>query len=307
MQAPVTGKQVDRADRPAIPSEWFMAAIGSGAAAAGLAALLVAAPLQAADSFQLSTGADYSSGDFGAGTDTEVLVVPLSARLRLGGWALRATLPYLSVHGPADVIVIADDSGSGSSSSSGSGLSGDDTPEVGDDRGDNDSFADNRSVSGIGDATLSLTRSFNAIADTPFYVDVGGRVKFATGSSAKGLGVGATDYSAAAESGCIGRFGGLYLAGARRFLGSSASLRRVDGWQWSGGGWLNLGPAVELGSVYSWRKASVPTGIDSRAVEVNLSLRLGDAWRASLFASHGLSDGSPDYAGGLSLSWQARL
>lgn len=285
-------------------------------AAATLAAGLVGLPAQAADSFQLSTGADYSSGDFGGSTRTEVLVVPISARLHYQGWSLRATLPYLQVQGPADVIVIVDDgggsnSGSGGSSSSGSGRSSDDdldgVDDSGGDRGENDSFASNRRESGIGDATLALTRSFNAIGDTPLYVDVIGRVKFATGKAATGLGVGATDYSAGGELGYVGRAGGLYAAGARRFLGSNASLQRVDGWQWSGGGWINLGSAVELGAAYSWRQASVPLGIDSRAVEVNLGMLLGETWQASLFASRGLSDGSPDHAGGLSLSWRFRI
>ncbi len=292
----------------------------------GCAVLL---PAQAGDGLQLSTGADYSSGDFGGTTSTDVLVVPISARLRLGGWSLRGTLPYLRISGPADVIVIADDSGGSSGGSSGSSSSGSgrgrgrggDTPTPGtddsgndcgsgngsDDRGGNDSFSDGRQVSGVGDATLSLTRSFNNLAGTPFYGDVIGRVKFATGKAATGLGVGAADYSAGSELGYVGKAGGLYASAARRFLGSTASLQRVDGWQWNAGGWVNVGAAVELGAVYSWREASVPLGVDSRSVELNLGLLLGRDWQASLFASRGLSDGSPSYAGGLSLSWQYRL
>jgi len=287
----------------------------------------VSLPASAADGLQFSTGADYSSGDFGGTTQTEVLVVPISARLRVGDWSLRGTLPYLRISGPADVIVIADDSsgsssGSGGSSSSGSGRSGgsggsgssgsggsDDSvsDDGSDDRGGNDAFSAGRRVSGLGDATLSLTRSFNALGDTAFYADVTGRVKFATGKASSGLGVGTTDYSAGTELGYAGEAAGLYAAVARRFLGSTASLQRDDGWQWHAGGWVNIGTAVEVGTVYSWREASTPMGINSRDVEVNLGLHLGTDWRATLFASRGLSDGSPEMAGGLNLSWQYGL
>jgi len=312
------------------------------AIAAALAAVAVAlsAPAGAADSLSFGTGADYASGKYGGTTRTEVLVVPMSARLRWQAWSVRLTLPYVTVRGPADVIVFADDNGgssggSGGSSSSGSGRGSDDTSTGGDTgggsggggvddnggnsgggggssgqgrgRGGNDSFSDNRSVSGIGDATLSLTRSFNAIADTPVYVDVSGRVKFATGSASKGLGVGATDYTAGSEIGYSGKRGGVYANAARRFLGSTATLQRSDGWQWSAGGWVNLGESVELGLTYSWRETAVVAGIDARAVEANVGVLLGAGWQAGLFAGAGLSDGSPDYSGGLSLSWQLPL
>lgn len=303
------------------------------AIAAALAALAAStsAPAGAADSLSFSTGADYASGDYGGTTRTEVLVVPLSARLRWQDWSLRLTVPYITVRGPADVTVIVDDNGgssgsSGGSSSSGSGRGSDDSGGGGggvDDngggngggngsgrgrgRGGNDSFSDNRSVSGVGDASLALTRSFNAIAETPVYIDVSGRVKFASGSESKGLGVGATDYTAGSEIGYAGKRGGIYATLGRRFLGSTATLQRKDGWQWSAGGWVNLGESVEAGLLYSWRETAVAAGVDARNVEANIGVLLGAGWQAGLFAGAGLSDGSPDYSGGVSLSWQLPL
>lgn len=304
------------------------------AAAVAAFAALGSAPVQAADSLSFSTGADYASGDYGGTTRTEVLVVPISARLRWSEWSVRVTVPYVTVRGPADVIVIVDDNGgsggsSGGSSSSGSGRGSDDNPSGGDTggvddngggggggsnsgsggggRGGNDSFSDNRSVSGLGDAVLAVTRSFNAIAGTPAYVDVSGRVKFASGSASKGLGVGATDYTAGTEVGYAGKAGGVYATAGRRFLGSTATLQRRDGWQWSAGGWINLSESVEAGLVYSWRETAVVAGIDARNVEANLGILLGGGWQAGLFGGAGLSKGSPDYSGGVSLSWQLPL
>ncbi len=300
------------------------------AAALATLAVLAAAPAQAADSLSFSTGADYASGKYGGTTRTEVLVVPVSARLRWNDWSVRVTVPYITVRGPADVTVIVDDNGgsggsSGGSSSSGSGRGSDDTTTGGgtvDDngggggsnsgsgnggRGGNDSFSNNRSVSGLGDAVLAVTRSFNAIAGTPVYVDVSGRVKFASGSASKGLGVGATDYTAVSELGYSGKLGGVYTTVGRRFLGSTATLQRQDGWQWSAGGWVNLGESVEAGLLYSWRETAVAAGVDARNVEANLGVLVGGGWQAGVFAGAGLSNGSPDYSGGVSLSWQLPL
>src|SRR5690349_21894038 len=90
------------------------------------------APALHAAQLQLSTGAEYSSGDYGELTTTKALVVPFSARVSLGSFSLRASVPWLSVRGPADIAPVVDDnggdrgsnSGSGSSGSSGSGTSG---------------------------------------------------------------------------------------------------------------------------------------------------------------------------------------
>lgn len=290
-----------------------------------LAACGTGLPALATDSFQLSTGADYSSGKFGGTSKTDLLVVPISARLRWESWSLRASVPYLRIHGPADVTVILDDSGSsnsgsGSSGSSGSNSSGSSSGGSGSSsggsggsgdsgsgsgsRGGNDSFASNRTVTGIGDATLSLTRSFDAINGSPLYADVIGRVKFANAKTSNGLGVGATDYTAASEVGWVGSRYGVYAAGGRHFLGSTSTLKRVDGWQWNAGAWLELGTKVEVGAQYAWRQASVAGGVGSKLVEGTLSLLLAPGWQAGISATAGLSDGAPDYGAGLNLSWQ---
>ena len=295
-----------------------------------------AGPAGADSSLQFSSGADYSAGKFGGSDRTEVLVVPLSARLRWNSWSLRATLPYVTVRGPADVTVFFDDNGGGGggssggsssesgsgrgsgSSGSGSGSGGggsDDGSGAGSGSGSGSGssgsgslvFPSNRSVSGLGDASLALTRSFESIAGTPLYLDVTGRVKFPTGESRNGLGVGATDYGLASELGWAGDVGGVYVTGGRRFLGSTATLKRVDGWQWSAGGYVNVTRAVELGAVYSWRAASVAGGVDAKSLEGSLSLLLGSAWQLGAYGGVGLSTGSPDYTAGLSLSWRLPL
>src|SRR4051812_14294382 len=53
----------------------------------------------------VSTGVDYSSGDYGLPQNTDILVVPVSLRATTGNLAFSATLPYLRIDGPGGVVV----------------------------------------------------------------------------------------------------------------------------------------------------------------------------------------------------------
>jgi hypothetical protein len=272
---------------------------------------------------QASSGLQYSDGKYGETTSTSALVVPFSVRATFGAWSIRASVPYVKVDGPADVSEIIDDSSgrgsssgsgsSGSGSGSGSGTSGRDgsgSGSGGSGGGDDDgavavpSVAD-RSESGIGDASIALTYSLDALGDSPAYVDFTGRVRLPTGSEKAGLGVGATDYAALSELGWDGDAGGAFVSAGRRFLGKVDDFERVDGWQASVGGWINISDSAVVGAYYDWRDSSTPDGEDPSSVEAYVSWRLNDAWKIELNGGVGLSDASADYTAGLTLIWRS--
>ena len=273
---------------------------------------------------QASSGLQYSDGKYGDTTSTSALVVPFSVRATFGAWSIRASVPYVMVDGPADVSEIIDDSGgrgsssgsgsSGSGSGSGSGTSGRDGSGSGSGRGGSDDDDDDdvppsvvtgdRSESGIGDASIALTYSLDAIGDSPAYVDFTGRVRLPTGSEEDGLGVGATDYIALSEVGWDGDAGGAFVSAGRRFLGSVDDFERVDGWQASLGGWINISNAAVAGVYYDWRDSSVRDGEDPSSVEAYVSWRLNDAWKIEVNGGVGLSDASADYTAGLTVIWR---
>ena len=269
---------------------------------------------------QASSGLQYSDGEYGETTSTSALVVPFSVRATFGAWSIRASVPYVMVDGPADVSEIIDDSsgrgtssGSGSSGSgSGSGTSGRDgsgSGSGGSGGGDDDDPVDlvtaDRSESGIGDASIALTYSLDSIGDSPAYVDFTGRVRLPTGSEEDGLGVGATDYVALSEIGWDGDAGGAFVSAGRRFLGAVDDVERVDGWQASVGGWINVSDSAVVGAYYDWRNSSVRDGEDPSSVEAYVSWRLNDAWKVEVNGGIGLSDASADYTGGLTLIWRS--
>ena len=79
-------------------------------ALAALAALAFAGAAHAQEqqparvNWEFSTGLDYSVGEYGAETDTEVLYVPFTARARSERWRVEATVPYLRIEGPGNVV-----------------------------------------------------------------------------------------------------------------------------------------------------------------------------------------------------------
>jgi hypothetical protein len=271
---------------------------------------------------QASSGVQYSDGNYGDTTSTSAVVVPFSVRATFGSWSIRASVPFVSVDGPADVSEIIDDSsGRGSSSGSGSsgsgsgggkGRSGSGSSGSGSGGGDDDDddggsgvVANDRSESGIGDASIALTYSLDALGDSPAYVDFTGRARLPTGDEDKGLGVGATDYVALTELGWDGEPGGVFVSAGRRFLGDVDDFDRVDGWQASAGGWVNVSDSAVIGAYYDWRSASVRDGEDPSSVEAYVSWRLNDAWKIELNGGVGLSDASADYTAGLTLIWRS--
>jgi len=72
-----------------------------------LAALaLASATARAGDSprstqISVSTGFDYSRGDYGESADTEIWYVPFGLKVEHDPWILRVTVPYLRIRAPA--------------------------------------------------------------------------------------------------------------------------------------------------------------------------------------------------------------
>jgi len=255
------------------------------AAVAAAAILASAGTANAMTRVSFSSGVDYSSGDYGTGSDTEVISVPLSARVTSGDWSVRVSVPYLQISGNANVVDVTD----GGGAETGGGT-----------------ITRSGTERGFGDTTLSVTRSFTNLggAHSGMYVDVTGRVRLPTGDDGKGLGVGATDYAIAGELGMSHRNHGGYVNVARRFLGDPSGQDRQDGWQTNLGVWIRTGEHTTLGATYFWREASFRGGAQPSEVGAYIAYRFDDKWRVSLNASAGLSDGSPDESVGLRFTYR---
>jgi hypothetical protein len=238
--------------------------------------------------FELSAGGEYSSFKLDDGSTSTIWYAPFSARLDFGNWIFRATVPYISITAPQELIVLLDEDPTGA------GIGG----------GQQKSVQSNRTVSGIGDSSLSATYSFDDIKGSPLYVDLGARVRLPTGNERDGTGVGATDYGLQSEVGLDEDRWGVSLNGGRRFLGQVRGLDRVDGWLAGADAWLNLGPHALVGAYYDWREASEPGFSNPRDAGIYMSYRLNRRWKIRLEASRALDLSQANYTVGLRVYWR---
>lgn len=259
--------------KPTLAFGWTMAA--------GL--LAIATPATAQDSndyFQIGTGVDYSSGDYGEVDDTTMLAVPFSARLQSGDFSLRASVNWLSIKGPDGVIP-----GDGGATPGGSA-----------------GLVTRRS--GIGDVNLAATYSLS-LGDSTFF-DVTGKVKLPTADEAKFLGTGTTDFTAQGEVSQV--FGNVTASvrGGRRFNGSSATYALEDVWLAGAGLYVRNGDTT-FGLDYDWREGSLPTSADRSEATASVTHALNPAFRVQAYGYTGFSDGSPNAGGGLQLLYRFGL
>ena len=247
------------------------------AAAAGGLAGLIATPAQADDYIQLSSGVDYSSGDYGEDVDTDMLAVPFGVKVQKGNFTLRASVPYVDVEGPEGVIP-----GDG-------GV----TPGT--------SLAPVTKRTGLGDTNVSAAYSFGFGQATLF--EVTGKVKLPTGSKSKSLSTGTPDFTLQGE--LTQGFGKTFVAarGGRRFNGSSALYPLQDVWL-AGGGVYHVAGPVTLGLDYDWREGALPTSPDRSEATASMTYKTSPAMLIQGYAYKGFADGSPDLGGGLQLLYR---
>lgn len=250
--------------------------------ALALGAALITSPAfaQSADDdadFSITTGVDYSQGDYGTGTDTEILVAPLSARLRTGNVRFSASVPYLRIAGAGNIV------------------GGDGGPIV----VDPNSPASTRS--GFGDVTVGVNYAIPE-EDAGFGLDFGARVKLPTAQT--GLGTGKTDVSFSGE---LSRtFGTItpFVQGGYRIMGDPVGVDLDNVLFGSVGASASVGRSVLLAS-YDYRQSTTTLVEDSQEVFGAFSAPVSDTLNLTLYGSAGLSDGAPDYGVGAMVTIKA--
>lgn len=256
--------------------------------ATGCALLLVLGGARAADGLSLGVGVDYSSGDYGTTTTTDILSVPFTAKYVDGPWTWKASVPWMRVSGNPNVVpglgevVNTNPHGRGRGGSTGGGTTGTETG----------------TTSGIGDVRLSGTYSFDT--GTPLGVDLTANVKVATADENKGLGTGANDYGIALDlyrafdRTTVFGGAGYTVLGKSDYIDVNSVLGANVGASWK----LDGGNSV--GAMYEWRQAAATGASDRSELTGFYALGAGQGGKLQLYATAGLSNGSPAWGGGVS-------
>jgi hypothetical protein len=231
-----------------------------------------------------SAGASYSSGDYGATEKTKLLVVPFSLRASAGDWRFTATLPWLRLDSPGNIV--------------GGGTTG---PII----IDPNAPATREVRKGLGDLSLGAAYSVPSGTLGDFDLDLSGRVKLPTSSEKKALGTGKTDFSVAAElSRTIGLWSPFVNVGYR-FFGDPSGLDLRDGPSASVGTTFQLGTTIAIAS-YDYSRATSRASDDAHELFGALSGPLSDRLNWTAYGIAGLSDGSPDYGLGVLITFKLR-
>jgi hypothetical protein len=245
----------------------------AGFTAGALRAQLTATP-HPAPAAGVATGFDYSRGDYGFGTDTEVFSVPLDLSYEHGAWIWRANFSYLTVKGPATVV----GGGGGARPTS-------------------------ASESGVGDIYLSGTYRFGETLG-PWHLDATARVKLPTADEARGLGTGETDgYGQVDIYRSFGRVTPFVSAGWREF-GTSALYPLHSGVYGAAGAHFRPGDTTIVTLSLDWGERLLDGQDNTADALVAVTREVTTSWRVMLYALAGFSDASPNFAGGGRLTYR---
>jgi hypothetical protein len=258
-----------------------MRILSQSALAPALVLALAASPAFAQPAAELTTGIDYSEGDYFTGEEVEILTVSNVARLRTGRLTVSASLPWHRIEAPGNVVA------------GGGGLLG--LPILVD-----PSQPATRNVrEGLGDLRLGAAYALPSIAG----VELGltGQVKLPTASAERGIGTGETDVSVGAEA--SRSFGGLtpFVSVAYTMPGEPAAYDLRNAFSARGGLGLQLGQGVRANVAYSHAE-SISAGLpDERMISTGINASLSRSLSLGVYGNAGLSEGAPDVGAGVSL------
>ncbi|MDH3684946.1 MAG: transporter [Myxococcales bacterium] len=235
----------------------------------------------------VSTGFDFSHGDYDEPVDTDLLYVPVTASYlfdHVPWWPERwdqieisLTVPYLRIDGPGTFFI--------------------------DERGFDQ--AERTVEEGLGDLLLSGTYIWFPRADTPWpIVEFGVQWKIPTGDVDRGLGTGKSDVALELDlARSWGRFT-TFLTVGYRFIGDPDEGQLDDAWFASAGLATRIAPRLDAGISWTWLEATSPSRSDSHELLAFASIRLRDRLTLSPYAVAGLAGYAPDWGVGLTLRYE---
>ncbi len=252
---------------------WFPHGLG-----AVFCALTGSSAVAVDNGFSVTTGVEFTKGNYGGDRQINEWYVPLRVAYVGDAYTATLTVPYLSYSIPAGADFI-------------------------DAEGVRRSMPGER-ASGLGDVKAAVSGyDLLGTEEQGYAFDLTGEVKFGTGDPDKGLGTGENDYTVQ---------GSIYLPGqTRSFWGGVGHVSRGDPdayelrntWY----GILDWGVVLVTGKYsagfsYTWEQAAFAGNDPVSEVTLYLSEAATSSWRGTLYLLGGLSDSSPDWGIGYTMT-----
>lgn len=236
---------------------------------------------------KISSGFEYTSGDYGQNVETEILYIPVTAEYINDAWSAKLTVPYISVTGNGTVVP------GGSGGTVGFGPGG---PPGG---GGPAPSTTTVTESGLGDVEASVAYAFSPNSDLMPFVELRAKVKFGTADEAKALGTGENDYSVQVD-GVLGKgkVQPFYTLGYV-MIGDTDQVDYNNCLFATAGLMFTVSDSTSLGFTYDYKQASVDNADDEGVAGFFLTSKFNQGWSATLNMTTGLTDSSLDYGGSL--------
>jgi hypothetical protein len=239
--------------------------------------LAISASALADGQFSLTTGFDYSSGKYGNAASTDILYIPVTGKYEFDKLTVKLTVPYISISGPGGVV-------------QGLGRFGPTTTRT-----------TKITNSGLGDVTASA--DYNVYAVDALAVDVVGKIKFGTADVNKGLGTGKNDYSAQLDGYyTLVKETSLFATAGYKVVGVPAGVTVNNVPYGTIGVDQKLSDVTNVGVMVNVVKSAAAGGSNQQDVTVYASQKLSDSLKIQADVLKGLSNGSPDFGGGIMIT-----
>jgi hypothetical protein len=226
----------------------------------------------------ISTGAHYTSGTYGSAVETEIIYLPVSAKLQYGRLSTGLTIAYLQVTGPGNVI-----------------------PEIGD-IGNGLSPVRTR-FAGQGDTVGYVGYYVCADEKRKLWINALTQVKLATADEKHNLGTGKNDYSLQFDFYKEFDQAGMFATVGYTKYGDPPGRNFRATPYVSGGALYKVDYLSTVGASINWRRPIVEGVAPHRQVTVFLSRKLARSIELQTYVGLGLSDATPDVGMGLGLTY----
>ena len=231
--------------------------------------------------FSLTSGLDYSTGKYGQSESTDITYIPFMVKYETNDTTLKLTVPWLKITGPGDVV--------GGNAPIALGKS-------------------NRPIttqSGLGDVVFTASHTIARLGEIkPLILDLTGKVKFATASVSKGLGTGKNDYSIVLDAykpinSSVTLFGDV----GYKVMGDPNNINLNNVWFGTAGLSYKLSPTSSAGFMADTRQATQNKSDPLRELTIFLTHKFNAQYKLQSYITHGYSDASTDWGGGVMLGW----
>lgn len=240
--------------------------------------------------FKFSTGVDYTTGDYGGSTDTDILYVPFTVKYEHGPWFGGVTVPYIRIEGDGSVVGGSDGTVITKKNGKTKTVNGNSVPDV-------------TTESGLGDIVGQLGYSFFLNHKTLPLVDLIGKIKFPTADEDKGLGTGEFDYSIQADvSKRIGRWTPFGTLGYR-YIGEPSGTELNNIFFASLGAGYQLQEHWSAGLIMDYRQSTSDSTDDPLEFTPYTTWKPHRDLALTGYGVFGATDGSPDYGGGMQVTY----